>query len=133
MRRQVAAGDLFLDAKPSLIGQSKTDRVGIIGNALSHIFYSSVVLESAFANAHAMFAPANGKPRSPASTQVDAANFKFAACARDGVTCQIKSGAKHLRSLSWASDVIRIDRFCRLISRPLFSLVSPLSEVFAAV
>jgi hypothetical protein len=70
-----------------------------------------MVLEFAFANAHEMFAPANGKPRSPASTQVDAANFKFAACAREGVTCQIKSGAKHLRSLSCAFDVIRIDRF----------------------
>jgi hypothetical protein len=62
-----------------------------------------------------MFALANGKPRSPASTQVDAANFKFAACAPEGVTCQIKSGAKHLCSLSWAFDVIRIDRFLRLI------------------
>src|SRR5688500_3374684 len=102
MRRQLAGSDLFLDTKPSLIGQSKTDRVGVIGNALSHVVYSSMVLESAFANAHAMFASANGKPRSSASTQVDAANFKFAACARRGVTCQIKSGAKHLRSLSWA-------------------------------
>ena len=100
MRRQVAAGDLFLDAEPGVIGQSKTDRVWVIGNALSHVVYSSMVLESAFANAHAMFALANGKPRSSVSTQVDAANFKFAACAREGVTCQIKSGAKHLRSLS---------------------------------
>src|ERR1044072_4290902 len=101
MRRQLAAGDLFLDAKPGLISQSKTDRVGIIGNALSHVVYSSMILEFAFANAHTMFASANGKPRSPAFTQVDAANFKFAACARRGVTCQIKSGAKHLCSLSW--------------------------------
>src|SRR6185295_7524093 len=37
-----------------------------------------------------------GKPGSPAFTSVDAANVKFAACARRGVTCQIKSGAKHL-------------------------------------
>jgi hypothetical protein len=37
MRRQVAADDLFLDAKPGLIGQSKTDRVGLIGNTLSHV------------------------------------------------------------------------------------------------
>src|SRR5687767_5659125 len=63
--------------------------------------------------------PANGKPRSPASTQVDAANFKFAACAREGVTCQIKSGAKHLCWLSWAHDEIRIDCFCRLICASL--------------
>src|SRR5215217_4239307 len=55
----------------------------VIGNALSYGVYSSVVLDSA-----------NGKPRSPASTQVDAANFKFAACAREGVTCQIKSRCK---------------------------------------
>jgi hypothetical protein len=89
-----------LDAKPGLIGQSKTDRVGVIGNALSHVVYSSMALEFTFASAHAMFAPANGKPRSPVSAQVDAANFKFAACARRGVTCQIKSGAQHLRSIS---------------------------------
>ena len=107
MRRQLAAGDLFLDTKPGLIRQSKTDRVRVIGNALSHVVYSSMPLEFTFASAHAMFALANGKPRSPASTQVDAANFKFAACARRGVTCQIKSGAKHLRSLSWAPDVIK--------------------------
>jgi hypothetical protein len=56
MRRQLAAGDLFLDAKPGLIGQSKTDRVRVIGNALSHVVYSSIVLESAFANANTMFA-----------------------------------------------------------------------------
>jgi hypothetical protein len=64
MHRQLAAGDLFLDAKPSLIGQSKTDRVRVIGNALSHALYSSVVLDSAFVNANRMFAFANGKPRS---------------------------------------------------------------------
>src|ERR1051326_6468349 len=98
MCRQVAAGDQFLDTKPGIIGESKTDRVRIIGDALSHVLFRSMVLESAFANAHAMFALANGKPRSPVSTQVDAANVKFAACARQGVTCQIKSGAKHLRS-----------------------------------
>src|ERR1043165_4822194 len=119
MRGYLSAGDLFLDTIPSLIGQSKTDRVGEIGNALSHVVYSSMALEFTFASAHAMFALANGKPRSPASTQVDAANFKFAACARRGVTCQIKSGAKHLRSLSLAADVIRIDRFLRLICAAL--------------
>ena len=52
MRRQLAAGDLFLDAKPRLIGQSKTDRVRVISNALSHALYSSVILYSAFANAN---------------------------------------------------------------------------------
>ena len=62
MRGQLAAGDLFLDTKPGLIGQSKTDRVRVIGNALSPVVYSSMVLEFAFANAHAMFALANGKP-----------------------------------------------------------------------
>jgi len=37
MRCQLAARDLFLDAKPGLIGQSKTDRVRVIGNTLSHV------------------------------------------------------------------------------------------------
>jgi hypothetical protein len=116
-----------LDAKPGLIGQSKTDRVRVICNALSHVLYSSMALEFTFANAHAMFALANGKRRSPVSTQVDAANFKFAACAREGVTCQIKSGAKHLRSISWAPDVLRIHRFLRRwFARRYFWLSYPL-------
>src|SRR5690242_20166123 len=100
MRGQLSAGDLFLNAIPSLIGQSKTDRVRVIGNAFSHAVYSLGGSRFRVCKCKRMFAFANAEPRSPAATQVDAANFKFAACAREAVTCQIKSGTKHLRSLS---------------------------------
>ena len=109
MRRQLAAGNLFLNAKPGLIGQSKTDRVRVIGNALSDVVTPRWSSNFAFANAHAMFALANGKPRSSASTQVDAANFKFAACAREGVTCQInqvQSTSVRFHDLSMYSELI---------------------------
>src|SRR5690349_7242642 len=125
MRGQLSARDLFLNVIPSLIGQSKTDRVRVISNAFSHAVYSSGCSRFRVCKCKRIFAFANAKPRSPASTQVDAANFKFAACARRGVTCQIKSGAKHLRSLSWSRDVIEIDRFHRLIWT---SLCPPLCE-----
>jgi len=46
----------LFNAKPSFIGQSKTDRVRVIGNAFSHAVSPSVVLDSALANANRMFA-----------------------------------------------------------------------------
>ena len=55
MRRQVAAGDLFLDTTPGLIGQSKTDRVWVIGKTLSPVTVPNGSLIRAY-NANAMFA-----------------------------------------------------------------------------
>jgi hypothetical protein len=56
-----------------------------------------------------------GNALTSAFTPVDAANFKFAACARRGVTCQINSGAKHLVAIPNSLDGIsnlNIARWC---------------------
>jgi hypothetical protein len=47
-----------------------------------------------------------GNALTPAFTPVDEANFKFAACARRGVTCHINSGAKHLVAIPNSLDGI---------------------------
>ena len=56
MRGQMPAVDFLLNGKPGFVGQSKTDRVRVIGLALSHVITPSKVLSDSRVRRKRMFA-----------------------------------------------------------------------------